>query len=102
MKVQAAIPDEALIEQARALISKLCSTGGRSWSLRVPPDPERDPDMVFSELARRVEQYKQQAVFFAAEYAYKKANPDSKMNTPSIVYEDAERAFRKWIEEKQK
>lgn len=53
-EIQTAIPDGQLIEKARELISKLAETSGRSWSFRVPPDPENDPDMVFGEIARRL------------------------------------------------
>lgn len=35
---------------------------------------------------------------FAAEYAYYKANPTTKMDVPSIVYEDAEREIKKWLQ----
>lgn len=37
------------------------------------------------------------AIMFAAEYAYYKANPNTKMDVPSIVYEDAERAYDRWL-----
>lgn len=37
------------------------------------------------------------AIMFAAEYAYYKANPDTKMDVPSIVYEDAEKAYDRWV-----
>jgi hypothetical protein len=42
---------------------------------------------------------KDQAIAFATEYAYHKANPDGKMDVPSIVYEDAEKAYDTWIAE---
>jgi len=69
-KIQAAIPDSQLIEKAKALISELAKTGGRSWSLRVPPDPENDPDMVFGEIARRLERNGglSPTVYFLANY----------------------------------
>lgn len=69
-EIQAAIPDGQLIEKAKALISELAKTGGRSWSLRVPPDPENDPDMVFGEIARRLESNGglSPAVYFLANY----------------------------------
>jgi hypothetical protein len=37
------------------------------------------------------------AIMFAAEYAYYKANPDTKMDVPSIVYENAEKAYDRWL-----
>jgi hypothetical protein len=69
-EIQATIPDGQLIEKARALISELAKTGGISWSLRVPPDPENDPDMVFGEIARRLEQNGglSPTVYFLANY----------------------------------
>lgn len=54
--LQSAMSDEVLVAKCRAWISKLCSTGGNAWSLRVPVDYENDPDMLFGELCRRVEQ----------------------------------------------
>lgn len=53
---QAAMPDDVLIEKCRAWIHKLCETGGSAWSLRVPVDYEEDPDMLFGEICRRLEQ----------------------------------------------
>ena len=49
------IPDSELIEKGRKWVSDLCASGGRKWSLRVPPDPENDPDLIFSEIMRRYE-----------------------------------------------
>lgn len=43
-----------LIERSKELVSKLCDTGARSWTLSVPPS-KQDPDMTFCELARRLE-----------------------------------------------
>jgi len=51
---QAAMPTHELIEKALAWNSKLCKTGGRSWSLRVPVDID-DPDQIFGEVCRRLE-----------------------------------------------
>lgn len=53
-KLQAEMPTPELIEKARAWNTKLCETGGRAWSLRVPVS-ENDPDMIFGELCRRLE-----------------------------------------------
>lgn len=41
---------------------------------------------------------KQMAIAFAAEFAYYKANPETRMDVPSMVYENAEKAFNNWIE----
>ena len=51
----ASIPTPELVQKARTWISDLCESGGQKWSLRVPPDPERDPDLIFGELCRRLE-----------------------------------------------
>ena len=44
----------------------------------------------------------QNCIAFAAEYAYRKKNPTSKMDVPSIVYEDALKKYKQWIEKHQK
>lgn len=41
-----------LIEKASEELSKLCKTGGKSFTMRVPVN-ENDTDMIFSELIRR-------------------------------------------------
>lgn len=46
------MPDTELLELSAEWVTKLCTTGGRAWTLCVPPS-KKDPDMVFSELARR-------------------------------------------------
>lgn len=53
-KIQSEIPTDLLIERGREWISKLCKSGGKAWSLRVPVDPENDPDLIFSEIMRRL------------------------------------------------
>ena len=40
---------------------------------------------------------KARAVVFAAEYAYRKANPNSKMDVPSIMYEEVERKYDEFV-----
>ena len=47
--------EETLIKRCRDWIDKLCATGGRAWSLQVPPNPDVDPDLLFSELIDRYE-----------------------------------------------
>ena len=49
------LSDQELIEKCREWVSALCASGGRKWSLRVPVDFDRDPDILFNELARRFE-----------------------------------------------
>ena len=46
--------DADLIEKSNNLVSELAKTGGRSWSLSVPVNFNRDPDMIFSRLGMRL------------------------------------------------
>ena len=50
---QVTLSDEELVEKCTEWISKLCATGGRAWSLEVPVNFNRDPDILFSELIQR-------------------------------------------------
>lgn len=54
------LSDKELIEKAKELVSQLAKTGGKSWSLRVPVDFNNDPDMIFIELCKRLEDAQQQ------------------------------------------
>ncbi len=49
-----AIPDLELAEKAHSELSKLCSTGGRSFVMSVPPQIN-DSDMILSEVISRFE-----------------------------------------------
>lgn len=49
-----AIPNLELAEMAQKALSKLCSTGGKSFTMTVPPRLD-DTDMVLSEVIRRFE-----------------------------------------------
>lgn len=42
-----------LSEECRKWVSMLASSGGRKWVLRIPPDRNKDPDLLFSELINR-------------------------------------------------
>lgn len=53
LKRECDLTDEALIDKCYQWISDLCKTGGRAWTLRVPVDMERDPDILFTELISR-------------------------------------------------
>lgn len=46
------IPNEKLVEKANYELSKLCDTGGRSFTMCVPPKID-DTDIVLSEIIRR-------------------------------------------------
>lgn len=49
-----AIPDSELCKRAEEIVSKLCSTGGKSFTMAVPPRID-DPDIVLSEVIRRLQ-----------------------------------------------
>jgi hypothetical protein len=47
------LSDAELIDRCSEWVDKLCKSGGQAWSLRVPVDFERDPDILISELIQR-------------------------------------------------
>lgn len=49
-----AIPDQELAEMAQKAIGKLCSTGGQSFTMTVPPRID-DTDIILSEVIKRFE-----------------------------------------------
>jgi len=49
------LTNEELIAKVRRINSELCKTGGRSWCLRIPADPNNDPDLLIEELCERLE-----------------------------------------------
>lgn len=53
-EIKAAMPTHELIEKAWAWCCKLAETGGKAWTMSLPPN-KNDPDMIFSELCRRLE-----------------------------------------------
>lgn len=52
-ELKKAVPTETLLMRAEEHVTRLCATGGNSWTLRVPPDVS-DPDMVFTEVCNRL------------------------------------------------
>ena len=42
-----------LLAAVETWVSKLCDTGGRAWTLSVPVNFNRDPDMLITELRKR-------------------------------------------------
>ena len=56
MKTGCTLTDEELIKKLQDWVSKLSSSGGRAWSLRVPVDPDYDPDMLILEACARLEE----------------------------------------------
>ena len=53
-KIQAEMPTAELIEKTKAWNTRLCRSGGREWTLRVPVS-ENDPDMLIGEVCKRLE-----------------------------------------------
>lgn len=50
------IPNLNLAEKAQSALSKLCRTGGNSFTMTVPPTLD-DTDVIFSEVIKRFEQF---------------------------------------------
>ncbi len=87
-KIQSEIPLKDLTETARKLVSSLCKTGGRSWFLRIPPDPKRDPDMVFLEICRRAEYWETRCVLAEKYISETPCDPD--------IYPEQIKAHQEW------
>ena len=49
------LTNKQLIDKAKEWVKKLCETGGRAWTLKVPVDLNNDPDIIFSELCNRLD-----------------------------------------------
>ena len=49
------LTDAELVAKIDEWNGKLCKTGGRAWCLRVPPDPNNDPDLLIAQLCKRFE-----------------------------------------------
>ena len=49
------LSNSELIAKCKEWVSKLCKSGGSAWTLRVPVDFNTDPDILFNELANRLE-----------------------------------------------
>jgi len=47
------LSNEELTMKVRMWVDELCRTGGKGWSLQVPVNMERDPDVLISELCNR-------------------------------------------------
>lgn len=55
MSWETTLSDAQLIEKCNKLVTELTESGGKSWTLRVPADPNHDPDFLFAELLDRFE-----------------------------------------------
>lgn len=53
--VDAKMDNKTLVLKVRDWVDKLCKTGGRAWSLSVPVNFDKDPDMLIEELCKRYE-----------------------------------------------
>lgn len=56
MKTECTLTNEELIAKAEEWISKLAKSGGDAWTLSVPVDFNKDPDMLFVELCKRLKE----------------------------------------------
>lgn len=59
--MKSTLTNEQLIAKAKQWIKDLCESGGHKWCLRVPADHNHDPDLIFSELCNRLEEYAHQS-----------------------------------------
>lgn len=48
------LSNDELIKKVQEWVSKLASTGGNAWSLRVPVDFSEDPDVLIVEVCKRL------------------------------------------------
>jgi len=53
-KDKCTLSNSEIVQRANELVNKLAKTGGKSWSLQVPVNFNRDPDMLFIELGKRL------------------------------------------------
>ena len=51
---------------------------------------------ISKEEINRLAEIRRVAILFAGEYCYRKFNPESPKDVPSMVYEDVEKSFDKW------
>jgi hypothetical protein len=49
------LSNEELIKKGQEWIQRLIDSGGRDWAIRVPAEPNHDPDLIFSELCNRLQ-----------------------------------------------
>ena len=54
-QTECTLTDEELIARIDKWNGKLCRSGGRAWCLKIPPDPNNDPDLLIAELCKRYE-----------------------------------------------
>lgn len=60
MKTGCTLTDDELIYKVKEWVGRLCASGGRAWALRVPVDPNYDPDILIHELCERFKERRDQ------------------------------------------
>jgi hypothetical protein len=85
----APLSDDELIEKANDWVANLCESGGRAWKLTIPVDVKNDPDMIFSELAKRFAKSKRSK----SHTAEPKSQPDWLKKAHDIVHGDREQTY---------
>lgn len=59
---QTTLSDEELIEACEQWVYKLCESRAEAWTLCIPPDFNKDPDILFLELIERFKKAKANAL----------------------------------------
>ncbi|MFA7361915.1 MAG: hypothetical protein WC139_12860 [Candidatus Kapaibacterium sp.] len=59
-KTKCTLTDKELVEKIDKWNGKLLHTGGKAWSISVPPDLNNDPDLLLTELCKRFEDQKKE------------------------------------------
>lgn len=55
-QTECTLSDEELLQKVDEWNDKLCKTGAKAWTLSIPVNFNRDPDMLISELCKRFKQ----------------------------------------------
>jgi len=78
------LSNEELTMKVRMWVDELCRTGGKGWSLQVPVNMERDPDILISELFNRFDSVL--APYNAVECAHQKVSVLRDMQRHKFVF----------------
>ena len=54
MQIECTLTNDELIKKLEEWVRSLSESGGESWSLRVPVDPNHDPDILILEVCHRL------------------------------------------------
>ncbi len=52
------LKDSELTDRCEKWVNKLCESKGKAWTLCIPPDHGRDPDLLITELIKRFKELK--------------------------------------------